>query len=187
MHYRSREFRLYRYFVPLQKSPNLERFPYKIFIHRNVEKQWLLALKQKKQALGILRGNLHFDKLQKLFFVDAHKAIIEESANNTLPPNAIEESIEANRKKGIKDILGWFFVSREPYREIFRFTNMHQTQFNQNHQFGIVLRTKTIPPTEDEPEKTVLDVENAYIVAHNFDKNSPFDYFKHLFLYEKPY
>lgn len=187
MHYRSREYRLYRYFVPLQKSPELERFTYKIFIHRNISKEFLKTLKEEKQALGILRGNLHFDKLQELFFVDAHKAVFEEPANELPPFNAIQEAIAAQRKKGMMDVLGWFFVSHEPFREIFRFMAMHQQAFRASHHFGIVLRTKIIPPNEDEPAKTVLDWENAYIVAHNFDKNRPFDYFKHLFLYEKPY
>ncbi|MEZ4885092.1 MAG: Mov34/MPN/PAD-1 family protein [Chitinophagales bacterium] len=187
MHYRNREFRLYRYFVPLQKSPELESFPYEIFIHRNVENQLTLALEQKQQVLGFLRGNLHYDKLQKLYFVDAYEAVITEPTTDLLPFNSIAHAIEEQRKKGITNILGWFFASHKPYLDVFRFTTMHQKLFDKNHHFGIVLRTKALEEQKDESAKTVLDVENAYIVAYNFDKNIPYDYFRNLFLYEKPY
>ncbi|MFK7905778.1 MAG: Mov34/MPN/PAD-1 family protein [Chitinophagales bacterium] len=187
MHYRNREIRLYRYFIPLQKSPHLEKYPYQVFIHRNISKAILSALKQKQDAFGFLRGNLHYDKQQNLYFVDAYAGIEGEGKADLQPFNAIGQQIVANRKQGTKDILGWFFASQKPYQDVFRFTNMHRKLFKRSHHFGIVLRTKTIFDQEEETSKMVLDVENAYIVAYNFDKNIPFDYFKNLFLYEKPY
>ena len=188
MHYRNREVRLYRYFMPLQKSPNLEAFPFKIFIHRDIVAQLLGALEKKESVLGLLRGNLHFYKLQNLFFVDAHQAVIAESNSAALQPfNAIAENIAETRKNGVHDVLGWFFASQKPYQEVFRFTNMHQKIFRKNHHFGIVVRTKTTHTDKDEAPETSLDIENAYIVAYNYDKNIPFDYYRNLFLYEKPY
>lgn len=187
MHYRNREIRLYRYFIPLQKSPYLEKYPYQIFIHRNIPKAIQDALQQKQEFFGFLRGNLHYDKQQKLYFVDAYAKVEGESTTDLQPFNAIGRQIIGSRKSGTKDILGWFFAGQKPHQDIFRFANMHKKLFKRSHHFGIVLRTKTVFDQKEEKSKMVLDVENAYIVAYNFDKNTPFDYFKNLFLYEKPY
>lgn len=192
MHYRSREYRLYRYFRPLRKNTKIREYPFQIFIHRKVTEQWLKALEEKEHVLGLLRGNLHFDRLQNLYFVDAYEIILQytvkEKNGIRLPAyQALKQLIAASRQKQISNLLAWFYIGKEPSSDIFRFADMHRQSFHRNHHFGIVLRTKTEQEDEDVPPKMVLDVENAYIVAHNFEEQQPFDYFQHLFLYEKPY
>lgn len=172
--YKNTSIKLLKYIRSLRVKRYYD-YPNMIFIQEAIRLQVEAAICTTDTLIGVLYGDYCIDRLKNEGFLMI-EAVKLKAVDNIDAKDAIATYIQQEQKTiNSLPIVGWLYVSSIPFDDtIYPYYDMHQQLFNRNHCLGVVCYA----------QKAFL-LQNARLVAYNFDKNIAYDFFKHLFWTQK--
>ncbi|MGB0839165.1 MAG: Mov34/MPN/PAD-1 family protein [Chitinophagales bacterium] len=182
MRYKNTQITLRNYLGSLRDDTNQVEFPYLTFINKNIMEQTQRAIQNHTGVIGVLEGQFCFDKHKNQYFLYVDLVHLHQLKKPTTNPAGLVQKVLGKYPK--HNVFGWIYAAENLPKALFPLYDMHKRWFNKKHNLGLLLKTESTP-LKNPPKQLALEQMN--LVAYDKEKKAPYNYFKHVFLFNKPY